>query len=67
MSPAVTEHSGRLDLALTLMRQDPKRASQHRQAALRATGDLQRALILELLALERVESRVGKNNQPERK
>jgi hypothetical protein len=66
MSPAITDASARLDLALTLCRQDPRSESEHLTAALRATGDLQRALILEQLRLEGHRARGQEDSPPKR-
>jgi hypothetical protein len=52
MSP-ITDALVRLDRALTLRQQDPKREAAHLTAALTATGDLQRAMILRQLEIER--------------
>lgn len=43
----ITEAFDRTGNALSAWREDPSHAPQHLEAALRATGDLQRALILE--------------------
>lgn len=52
MSDVITESSARLDIALSAWRQDPGRADHHLDAALAATGDLQRALIAERMRMD---------------
>jgi hypothetical protein len=49
---SVTEALTRVDNAHAAAARDPRRAYDHLNAALSATGDLQRALILEQLALK---------------
>lgn len=44
--PAVLDAAGRVQIAITCITSDPQHACQHIAAALSATGDLQRALIL---------------------
>lgn len=42
----------RVDVALSCARKDAKHRMEHLEAAIRATGDLQRALILEQMILD---------------
>jgi hypothetical protein len=49
---SIIESASRLDIAIDAWRTDPRHAKQHLEAALAATGELQRALILELLRME---------------
>jgi hypothetical protein len=42
----------RVDVALSCARKDAKHRAEHLEAAIRATGDLQRALILEQMILD---------------